>query len=718
LLTSAPLPTDDLEALGTAIVVRLRELVPTVWAGCFVYGERGTARAVAADGLAPASLMRLRVAASELPDGATVVPLQRGSARIGFLAAGERLDGSQLSKLDRDTIGTLAAFVAAEVDAAVLRSRADDESQFRAGVTALAHDLAAAPTSMDVLTVTLAHVARLLRAQGVSLWRQTDTGWNTVIDNQSSDGAPVADVLDEVLRQGLPEDVEHAWVVANSEARMLAFGMGGVKQPRQLWIATRVRDERPFGPRAERRAREIAEHASAAFQRAVERESLEAQLRQEAFYDSLTGLPNRALFLDRLDRALARAARSSHQLAVLFIDVDRFKVINDSLGHGAGDQLLVQVGARLRDSVRGSDTVARLGGDEFTVLLEGPTALAEAERAADRMLGALQAPFVIEGQPTYVSASIGIAGSDAFEQARDLMREADIALYRAKAAGRGRATMYEPDMGGLPAERLHLESDLHRALENGEFILHYQPIFAVRDASIVGLEALVRWRNPSKGLVPPSEFIPLAEDNGLIVPIGAWVLDEACRQMRAWQDEFAWLESAKISVNLSAQQFLEPGLIERIERALRRSQLDARCLQLEITESAVMHDAESTIEKLRALKALGISLAVDDFGTGYSSLAYLKRFPIDMLKIDRSFVVGLTDGGPDTAIAQSVVGLARALGMATTAEGIEDKAQWQVLQGLGYDNGQGYVYSRPLPVDDVRRLLETESNGYRSDAAA
>jgi EAL domain-containing protein (putative c-di-GMP-specific phosphodiesterase class I) len=288
------------------------------------------------------------------------------------------------------------------------------------------------------------------------------------------------------------------------------------------------------------------------------------------------------------------------------------------------------------------------------------------------------------------------------------MREADIALHRAKAAGRAQFAIFEDRMSRIPTAHLHLESELHRAIERGELRVHYQPIFALSDGRISGMEALVRWAHPLKGLVPPGDFIPLAEDTGLIVPIGKWVLEESCRRMRQWHVEYPALPPMSVSVNLSARQFQDPHLISHIEQALRSAHLDARWLQLEITESAVMHDAEAAIAKLHALKALGIHLAMDDFGTGYSSLAYLKRFPIDVLKIDRSFVSGLIDGEHDLAIVQNVIGLAKALHLTTTAEGIEERGQWMILKQLGCDAGQGFIFSRPQAAEDLADLLNEE----------
>jgi diguanylate cyclase (GGDEF)-like protein len=711
------LDSDSTAALGAAIAVRLREVVPVTWAAFVVVdehepgGQPTSCRMLGSDGQAPAWLTRT-VDPRQVSDRAVVVPIQRANRLIGLLVAGPRIDGSHVGGLEQETLISLARSVAAPVDAALLRERAEDEVRFRQGVTRLTHDLAAAATVLDVLRSTAYHAATVLKGNSVSMWRCDSSGALAVIGTTTTPGQAPQSLPRDVFEAAMTASDGDMWAAVAADARSLAFMVAVRDGAADVCLVTRSDDDTRFGAREQRRALEVAEHVNAAIRRAAEREDLEDQLRHQAFYDSLTGLPNRALFQDRLEHGLARAERFGQQVAVLFVDLDRFKVINDSLGHAAGDKLLVQVATRLRDSLRSSDTIARLGGDEFTVLLEGPQARDEAVKAANRIFSALQAPFALDGQDAYVSASIGISGiSQGAEPGRDLMREADIAMYRAKGAGRSQYAIYEDRMSRLPTTHLHLESDLHRALERGELRVHYQPIFKLRDGSVAGMEALVRWEHPEKGLVSPSDFIPLAEETGLIVPIGNWVLAEACVQMRAWHDQFPNLEPLKVSVNLSARQFQDPHLVEHVERVLRESQLHPSYVQLEITESAVMNNAEETIAKLHALKALGIQLAMDDFGTGYSSLAYLKRFPIDVLKIDRSFVSGLIQGQHDLAIVQNVIGLAKALGLTTTAEGIEERSQWMILKQLGCENGQGFIFSKALSVGDITDLLVEESAG-------
>jgi len=431
------------------------------------------------------------------------------------------------------------------------------------------------------------------------------------------------------------------------------------------------------------------------------------QLARQAFRDSLTSLPNRSLFMDRLAHALTRTERRGEQLAILFLDLDRFKVVNDSLGHGVGDQLLIGVSQRLASCLRPEDTIARLGGDEFAILIEDVKDDKAPAAVADRLTGELQQPFTVEGREVVITVSIGIAMSTAKRMTpEDILRDADLAMYHAKGKGKARYEIFDKSMNAPAQERMDLELDLRNAVARGEFILHYQPILELPTGRIVEMEALVRWKHPQRGLLFPGDFVGLSEETGLIVPLGRWVLHEACRQTRQWQLATPG-SSLAISVNLSARQLQQPGLVEEIAAVLRETRLDPGALRLEITETVVMHDAPTTLAKLEALKALGVQLAIDDFGTGYSSLGYLKRFPVDTLKIDRSFVKGIGQNVEDSAIVRAVITVAKSLGLAVTAEGIESADQLEQLRSLGCDHGQGYYFAKPMPSDRVPALLLT-----------
>lgn len=453
-------------------------------------------------------------------------------------------------------------------------------------------------------------------------------------------------------------------------------------------------------------------HSVAMVEDITARKQAELQLTHQAFHDALTGLPNRLLFLDRLQQALKRTRGIHPQVAILFLDLDNFKVVNDSLGHGLGDQLLIAVAERLRHSLRNDGTVARLGGDEFAILLEEINGPGDATTAAERIIEALGLPFDLNGQQLFINASIGIAcSSPANCQVGDLLREADVAMYGAKRQGKARFTVFEPGMGTLALERLELESDLRHALDHDEFILHFQPVFNLESAieSLAGFEALIRWQHPVRGLVSPADFIPVAEETGLIVPIGRWVLAEACRQLQAWQEAFPdgpWLA---MGVNLSGRHFTEPDLVTDVEAVLRESALEPQRLILEITESAMVEDEQAAAAILQQLKQLGIQLAVDDFGTGYSSLAALRRFPVNHLKIDRSFVDGLGTDPDDSVIVSGIIGLAHGLGLSVVAEGVESARQWAHLRELGCDYAQGYYFARPLTPDDATALVRQAS---------
>ena len=441
----------------------------------------------------------------------------------------------------------------------------------------------------------------------------------------------------------------------------------------------------------------------------TDRARAQQELHDLAFHDRLTGLPNRALFLQRLAQ-MTRSPREQDSAAILFVDLDNFKIVNDTLGHTAGDRLLVEVASRLQRCVRRGDTVARFGGDEFTILVKET---AEAALAlADRLAEALRAPIILEGRELYITASVGVApcstGRDRAEDPETLLRNADIAMYRAKASGKARAAVFDTSMNTDLLARLELETDLRRALARGELQVYYQPIFALESKRVVEAEALLRWAHPKRGLVAPGEFIPVAEETGLIVPIGQWVLEQACQQAQAWRERFPHRRPIGVSVNLSARQFQQPDLLARVQEALRKTRLDPRLLKLEITESVVMQDADAAVAPLQALKQLGVQLAIDDFGTGYSSLSYLKRFPVDTLKVDRSFVDGLGHEVQDTAIVRSIIALAKALRLSVTGEGIESPTQEAQLRALGCDLGQGYLLGRPMVAESLEALLRQE----------
>ena len=435
--------------------------------------------------------------------------------------------------------------------------------------------------------------------------------------------------------------------------------------------------------------------------------------------DPLTGLPNRLLFIDRVGRLIKHTKRRKDQLfAVLFLDLDGFKMINDSLGHLIGDQLLLGVASRLEKCLRSSDTVARLGetftvarlgGDEFTVLLDDIKDPGDAKRAADRMMKALVAPFILGGKEVFTSVSIGIALSNsAYEQAEDILRDADTAMYRAKSLGKARYEVFDADMRAKVMARLQLETDLRHALERGEFRNFYQPIVALASGEIAGFEALLRWQHPTRGLLAPIEFIPVAEETGLIRELGWWNLREACRQISIWRASFMAHPHLTISVNLSAKQFLQPNLVEDIRKLLTELQVPPEALKLEITESTVMADPSGAVEMLAKIKSLGIHLAIDDFGTGYSSLSYLHRFPLDTLKIDRSFISSMGDDGEGMEIARTIMPMANNLRLDVVAEGVETVQQFALLKKLHCKYGQGFYFSMPLSAEGTAALLAGE----------
>jgi diguanylate cyclase (GGDEF)-like protein len=430
----------------------------------------------------------------------------------------------------------------------------------------------------------------------------------------------------------------------------------------------------------------------------------EDQLLHNALHDSLTDLPNRTLLMERLKLLLGRAKRyNGFHFAVLFLDLDRFKLVNDSLGHWVGDQLLVAIASRLNNLIRPTDLLSRLGGDEFVILLDDIENAQEAVQVASRILESLQTPFVLEGRDVFISTSIGIvlSASD-YRDGAELLRDADIAMYRAKTQGKARYEIFNPVMHQEVLKRLHLESDLRQALKQRACVLHYQPIVSLSSGALTGFEALARWQHPQRGLVPPDEFIPIAEETGLIVPLGQWVLQEACRQLAQWQRQFAETPPLRMSVNLSVKQLQEPGLLACIDKALAQNSLSGASLTLEITESMLIDNAETVITLLHELRSRSVNIDIDDFGTGYSSLGYLRRLPIHALKIDRTFTYNLA---LHADIVKAIIALGHALGLGVIAEGIETLEQAALLQTLNCEYGQGYYLGRPLPPVEVEQWL-------------
>ncbi len=447
--------------------------------------------------------------------------------------------------------------------------------------------------------------------------------------------------------------------------------------------------------------------------RALEREindhrQTQKQLQHMALHDGLTSLPNRILFTNRLEQAINRTKRRSNYLfAVLFLDCDRFKVVNDSLGHLVGDQLLIAVARRLELCLRPVDTIARLGGDEFAILLEKLEDLSDAASVAERLNQELALPFYIDKREIFINASIGIVlGTKDYQRPEVLLRDADTAMYRAKELGKARYQVFDRCMHDCAQKILQLETDLQLAMARKEFTVHYQPIVSLATGRIIEFEALLRWYHPQRGFISPVEFIPLAEESGLIVPIGMWVLREACRQARAWQNQGLTQLPLKIGVNLSVKQFSQPDLIEQLDQILAETQLDGQSLKLEITESAIMDNGEVATELLQKLRSRRIQLSIDDFGTGYSSLSYLHRFPVDTLKIDRSFISRICENGKNQEVVRAIVTLAHHLGMTVMAEGVETAQQFDLLRKMGCELGQGYFFSKPLEQESAGEILE------------
>ncbi len=445
----------------------------------------------------------------------------------------------------------------------------------------------------------------------------------------------------------------------------------------------------------------------------IERRRNEEHTRHEALHDPLTGLPNRNLFLDRLQHGLSAAARRETAVAVLFLDLDQFKLVNDSLGHAAGDELLAAVAPRIEQALRPGDTVARFGGDEFAVLAEDIGNERGATRIAERIAEALTHPFILREREHFVSASVGIAIGEGKEPPEALIRDADAALYRAKEHGRGGYEIFDEIMRSRVIEHMQIENDLRRAIQREELELHYQPVIKLSDGSIVALEALLRWNHPDRGLVGPIGFIPVAEESRLIVPIGRWVIEQACRQAAAWQQLNPDSAPISVAVNLSGRQIADPDLLSHIEGSVRANRIDPSSLWLELTETTLLDDTEFVERTLESLKGLGVRLVLDDFGVGFSSLGYLKRLPLSMIKLDRSFVENLAEGSHDAAIVRAVNEMADTIGIGVVAEGVESEQQVRMARALGCGFAQGFHFSKPVAVEYVERLLDQPMPTFR-----
>ena len=646
-----------------------------------------------------------------------VVAVEVASVRrhYGVLAVDER--GAIFASHSQGTLETYGQLAAAALDSAAALEDARHQANTAQVLLELSTSLAEMVSTQEMASRIARAVPALIDCDRVAIFLN-DANWQGTGDGgfelAAAYGYPddvVASLSSRSFNEARPDMISENGIVRSilsdvgSEATVSApitsagstigwIVAGVTADPERLAIT----------PRLVVRLNGLAAQASIAISNA----RLVDQMSFQGLHDALTGLPNRALILDRTEQMLARAARTHLPVAALFLDLDAFKDVNDTLGHGAGDQLLRAVTARLSATMRGSDSIGRLGGDEFVVLVDGVTMDAGPELVAERLLDVLREPFAIEGVAggrLTLTASIGIAVGTR-PSATELLRDADIALYEAKAAGKNRFVVFHPEMHTVIQDHLLLEMDLRDALRLHQYFLVYQPIFSLRGGETTGVEALVRWRHPERGVVQPDDFISVLESSGMIVDVGRWVLDEACRQGAKWHALGYQLD---VSVNVSARQLEADQFIEDVRDTLRASGFDPRSLMIEITETSIMRNVEAVIPRLTALKATGVRIAIDDFGTGYSSLAYLRQFPVDTIKIDRSFVAAMADSSESGALIHTLVQLGKTLGLETLAEGIEETEQYSQLQREQCDSGQGNLYARPLEVDAVETFLTGRS---------
>jgi diguanylate cyclase (GGDEF)-like protein len=648
-------------------------------------------------------------------EGVVAVEVLSARRRYGVLAIDER--GGVFGSQAQSTLQTYAELAAAALDAADAMEDARHQANTARALLELSTSLAEVVGTEEMAAKVAWAVPNVIDCDRVAVFLD-DTDWQgegsgefrLVASLGYPDGAVAtlrarsylrahSDTVSEngIERSLLSEFGSAAAVAAPITSSGVVIGhivVGVTVDPERLAVT----------PRLAERLKGLAAQTSIAISNA----RLVDQIRFQALHDSLTGLPNRGLIIDRTEQMLARARRTNVATAALFIDLDGFKGVNDTLGHAAGDELLRAVTARLVVTMRESDSIGRLGGDEFIVLVDGASMDAGPELVAERLLAVLRAPFDLEGLPygpLTLTASIGIA-TGIRPSATELLRDADIALYEAKLSGKDRFVVFEPEMHTVVQDRLLLEMDLRDALTSGQYFLAYQPIFNLASGETTGVEALLRWRHPIRGVVQPDQFVPVLEDSGLIIDVGRWVLQEACRRGADWRSRGHRLD---ISVNVSTRQLETDQLIDDIMCALETSGFDARALIVEITETAIMRDVSAVVPRLAALKALGIRIAIDDFGTGYSSLAYLQQFPVDTLKIDRSFISAMADSPESGALIRTLVQLGKTLGLETLAEGIEELAQYSQLERDHCDSGQGYLYARPLEPEAVEAFLTARS---------